>query len=279
MKNIFILVLINLCALGNLTGQTGINTTAPLKPLHIDAAKDNSAIPTISEKQNDVVVDQTGRMGIGVENPAVKLDLRSGTNVGIIGIGNTTQSAAAVQGGAMRYNPTLQVLEYSDGVAWHPLANSPPPKAMLVAKKNTAQTVTQNNASQYITGWDVQDSDGGAIFDAGTGIFTAPRDGFYIVSFNVTFASATIANNSRVETIVETNQAANNNPTFISVNAYTGWQGGALPNNFTSGSCNAIFNLQAGSTIRFRVWHNLGGNRSIHIASSGDYNSLSISEL
>ncbi|MDR6967336.1 hypothetical protein J2X31_001343 [Flavobacterium arsenatis] len=259
--------------------QTGVGTLNPQGALRIDGAKDNNPVgaPTVAQAANDVMVTTSGQLGVGVVNPVTKVDLRSATNRGIIGVGPNTQTAVAAGAGAIRYFTATGLLHYSDGENWIPLPLSAPPKALVLANKSVAQSISQNSTTQYVTSW-LGVTDSGGHFNHGTGIFTAPRDGFYVVSFSVTIDSNTIPNNTRFETIIESNTATDNIQTFKSVNSYPAFQSGTTANR-VAGNCSAIFNLKAGNTIRFRIWHNLGGNRAISTINNGTDNSISISEL
>ncbi len=74
MKNFFFLVLIP----ATFSAQMGINTNKPQQLFHIDGAKDNKQIPLSSAMiDNDVVVTNTGRMGIGELAPSVKMNIKS----------------------------------------------------------------------------------------------------------------------------------------------------------------------------------------------------------
>lgn len=257
---------------GKLTAQTGVLTLDPVHALHIDAADDNAATPTATQLQNDVVVTTAGNLGVGVLNPVTKVDLRSTDQKGIIGVGqNTGQTAAAAGGGAMRYN-TGGYLEYSDGEKWIALPLTAPDKALVNATKSSSQNIANNTETQII-GWNTSVNIGGH-FDGS--VFTAPRDGFYLVSFNITLASANIANSSFIETIIESDQTTNNIPVYRTINSYPAFQASTI-SNFVSGNCNAIFQLEAGKQIRFKVRHTLGGVRST--LNNGIFNNISISEL
>ncbi|SFN95147.1 hypothetical protein SAMN05421594_4849 [Chryseobacterium oleae] len=256
--------------------QTGVFTKDPMQTFHVDAAKDNTIVPPATPQiLNDVVVTSDGKLGVGLLNPITKVDVRSADQKGIIGLGTSTQTAAAAGGGAIRYNAG-NIIQYSDGVAWHNLPMTLPPKALVLANKSIALSLT-NNATTQVDGWSVL-TDAQSNFTASSGTFTAPRNGFYIVSFNITLSDANIAQNSRIETIIESNTATNNIQTYRSVNSYPAWDVSTV-NNIVGGNCTAIFNLSAGNTIQFKVFHNFGGNRSINTANSGTNNSISIYEL
>ncbi|MDP9959734.1 hypothetical protein [Chryseobacterium lathyri] len=254
--------------------QTGIFTKDPMQTFHIDGAKDNSSVPPSAPQiLNDIVVTSDGKLGVGLLNPKTKVDVRSADQKGIIGLGTSTQTAAAAGGGAIRYS-NGNIIQYSDGVSWHSLPMALPPKAVVLANNNSSLALT-NNATTLVNGWSVV-TDSQSNFNGTT--FTAPRNGFYIVSFSITLADGNIAQNSRIETIIESNTATNNIQTYRSVNSYPAWDVNTV-NNIVGGNCTAIFNLSAGNTIQFKVFHNFGGNRSINTANTGTNNSISIYEL
>lgn len=256
--------------------QTGIFTKDPLQSFHIDGAKDNKGIPpSTNQILNDIVVTSDGRLGVGILNPKTKVDLRSADQKGIIGLGTNSQTAAVAGGGALRYS-TGNIIQYSDGTAWHNLPMSLPPKSLVLANKSSAQNFTNNSTTQ-VGGWSIV-SDDQSNFNADSGTFTAPRNGFYIVSFNITLADANIAQNSMIETIIESNTATNNIQTYRSVNSYPAWDISTV-SNIVGGNCTAIFNLSTGNTIQFKVFHNFGLTRGINTANGGTNNSISIYEL
>ncbi|WP_306619828.1 hypothetical protein [Chryseobacterium ginsenosidimutans] len=264
--------------------QTGFFTPNPVHPLQIDAAKDNGATPDATKLSNDVVVTSAGNLGLGVLNPVTKVDLRSvsPTN-GIIGVGSNTQTAAVAGGGAIRYN-AAGFLDYSDGEQWIALPLTAPTKALVNGYIDTGVSVP-SGTSTIITGWK-------EAFDAGTStsnpngdfnnsIFTAPRDGFYLVSFSITLTSNSIARNSYIETAIESvlgsgTGMATTIPKFITVNSYPAYQA-TIISNFISGNCNAIFQLKAGNQIQFSVKHTTGSARNT--VSDRTLNNFSISEL
>lgn len=258
-----------------INGQIGIYTKNPLQPFHIDSGKDNSDTPTASQILNDVVVTPDGKLGVGLLNPRTKVDLRSADQKGIIGLGTSNQTPAAAGPGAIRYS-TGNIIQYSDGVGWHDLPMTLPPKALVLANKSSNQSFA-NNATTTVSGWSVL-TDSQSDFNGTTGTFTARRAGFYIVSFNISLAEANIAQNSRIETIIESNSSTNNIQTYRSVNSYPAWDVSTV-SNIVGGNCTAIFNLSAGNTIQFKVYHNLGGSRNIDTANNGTNNSISIYEL
>ncbi|MBB6372289.1 hypothetical protein [Chryseobacterium shigense] len=257
--------------------QVGFYTTTPAQPLHIDAGKDNGSAPDATKISNDVVITSEGQVGVGLLNPVTKVDLRSSSDQRIIGLGSATQSPSAAGGGALRYN-TGGFLEYSDGEQWIALPLTAPTKALVNASKGSAQSIP-SATSTVITGWtETVDLGAGAggDFDPTNGIFKAPRDGFYLVSFNITLANGNIPKNTFIEAAIESNQNTDNIPVFKTINSYPAFQAGAV-SNFISGNCNAIFNLKKDDTIKFSVRHNIGSARNT--LNDSKLNNLSISEL
>ena len=82
---------------------------------------------------NGIYVASTGKVGIGNNAPNANLDIRtSPTNtsdpgVGFLGVGTTTSSASSAGAGAIRYNPSNSMIEYSNGTSWQSLAPGNPP--------------------------------------------------------------------------------------------------------------------------------------------------------
>ena len=74
------------------------------------------------------VYNTTGKVGIGNSAPNAKLDVRTSPisttdpGEGFIGIGTTVVSAASAGAGALRFNTTSDLIEFSNGVNWLSLA-------------------------------------------------------------------------------------------------------------------------------------------------------------
>lgn len=259
------------------TAQVGFFTPTPAQPLHIDAGKDNGSAPDATKISNDVVITSDGQIGIGILNPVTKVDLRSSNDQRIIGLGSNTQTPSAAGAGAIRYNAG-GFLEYSDAEQWIALPLTAPTKALVNASKGTAQSIP-SAASTTITGWTETVDLGSVIggdFDPVNGIFKAPRDGFYLVSFNITLANGNIPKNTFIEAAIESSQSTDNIPVFKTINSYPAFQAGAV-SNYIGGNCNAIFNLKKDNTIKFSVKHNIGSARNT--LNDSKLNNLSISEL
>ncbi|MDP9960827.1 hypothetical protein [Chryseobacterium lathyri] len=80
MKNKFIILLAMSSSLF-LFSQVGINTPNPQGTFHIDGAKDNPAtgIPSVIQQANDMVVTNTGDLGVGITVPTTKMHIVSNT--------------------------------------------------------------------------------------------------------------------------------------------------------------------------------------------------------
>lgn len=265
---------------GTIAAQTGVLTQNPSTPLHIDAADDNTATISTAQAANDVVVTTAGNLGVGVLAPVTKVDLRSADQKGIIGLGTNTQTAAAAGAGAIRYNATTLKLEYSDGANWIPLAQTAPTKVSISGTTASGQTVN-NNFNTRIGSWTLS-GDTESTFNSTNNDFTAPRAGFYLVSFSITLgpntgAAGNINNSTFIETAIETSGApATTIPKFITVNSYPAFQASTI-RNYISGNCNGIFYLNQGSKIFFTVKHTTGGTRTV--LNDATLNNFSIQEL
>jgi len=92
------------------------------------------------------VYNTTGNVGIGNNAPNAKLDLRTSPTsttdpgAGYIGIGTTISTAASAGAGAVRFNASTGMIEYSNGTAWQSLAPGNAP-AYAQFRGNAYQTV------------------------------------------------------------------------------------------------------------------------------------------
>ncbi|BAP32083.1 uncharacterized protein CHSO_3046 [Chryseobacterium sp. StRB126] len=251
--------------------QVGIQTSNPKGILHIDGAKDNPANDDLSAVQvaNDIIINKTtGFIGAGVLNPKVKLDMRSAGNENALGLSTTTMSAVDAGAGAVRYDvantPVGPKIEVSDGAVWHK-AYIAPQKAVVVARKISSQSITQNTATN-INNWNIV-RDMSNSFDASSGIFTAPRDGTYTFLLTFNFNGAIINDGSRVES-----QFYNTTSNTILASVYktfgqsmTGTADDANSTRSTQagGSSTVTLTLTAGTKVATRLWHNLISSGSV----------------
>ena len=224
---------------GKTFAQTGTGTINPQAAFHIDAAKDASDTP--DHIANDVVVTAAGNLGVGLLSPVTRVDLRSADQKGILGVGINTQSAlaAGAGAGAIRYNDTTKFLEYSDGDQWIPLPLNPPTKVLINATNNSGMSVPSGtvNSTAITNGWNETGDSENAFTN---GVFTAPRDGFYLVSFSITLGPSTgnIPNNTYIETAIEGVALTGTTtiPIFKTINSYPAYQVN-VKQNYISGNC------------------------------------------
>ena len=149
------------------SAQMGVGTHNPTNPVEIKTDAGN------------VIVDNTGKVGVLVAGPKVAMDLRSSGSNGSVAIGNTDQTAATAGAGAVRYvsSPAIGVLgylEFSDGTNWVSFFPYGKPRIVVMANKTTqntevfegpdsgSKTGLMQRRSSYLTNWTEKlDSDSG----------------------------------------------------------------------------------------------------------------------
>ncbi|GEN70639.1 MULTISPECIES: hypothetical protein [Chryseobacterium] len=271
----------------------GINNPNPANSIEINT----------TEK---VIIDKTGKIGVGVATPKMAIDLRNGAN-GSMAIGMTNQTAAEAGAGAMRYNPSPAIgvqgyIEYSDGTVWVPILPYGKPRIVVMAEKtNNNSTVFETGlwpignytdgipgrSSAYLTSWaEKLDSDSGqprTNFDPATGEFIAPRSGVYYATF--TFALApnqvnTSSGQNQTEAIWEVRNSSNTVIQRIKTNNGYPQDTGVAPNAVIVGSaCTASLYLNAGDKLRPFVWINVSWDPDKRpLLNTGGYNVLTIVE-
>lgn len=73
------------CGASLFAQQTGVNTKNPQGAFHVDAKKNNPAAgtPTAAEVDDDLIVDNDGKVGVGILAPITRLHFKSATAGGI----------------------------------------------------------------------------------------------------------------------------------------------------------------------------------------------------
>src|SRR5699024_6080205 len=164
--------------------RTGVQTRKPQGALHVDGKGNNpkTGIPNNSQSNDDIIITDEGKIGVGTLTPEAGLDLRSSANDNAFGLGTTNMAASEAGAGALRYEENNKRLEFSDGVVWSS-SYVAPTKTAVVAQILDSRDIP---GDQFTTldNWVVQ-TDLTNSFNPSTGVFTAPRDGYY--SFFLTY--------------------------------------------------------------------------------------------
>lgn len=315
MKNIIIYFSFYLFTFSaTINAQVGVGIEQPKGIFHVDPLRNTTDVAS-STTDDFLVQDVTGNVAIGNNSPKVKLDVR-GAAENAIGLGNTNQTAVQAEEGAIRYNTTLQKIQYSNGIEWNDVIVNPLVKSVFIATKNSQEVVCYAQGGEspgtysgmphrtpcYLTSWTQKynNSGDGGTFNTTTGEFTAKRDGVFTATFTFALESGRIrawngssnaVDNNQIEAIwrlkdtngVEINavKCANSFPSDSRNNVN---DAGSAP---AASSCTASFYMQNGQKIRPEAWIDLDpGNRKLfNSTSTGSgatltsyYNNLTIVE-
>lgn len=141
-------------------------------------------------KGNDVY-NTSGKIGIGTNAPNAKLDIRTSPTsttdpgTGFIGIGTTTSAASAAGAGALRYNASNGLIEFSNGTSWLSLA---PGNTPMYAQFSS-------NAGQYFNSigtkmlFQTTNINVGSMSNANNGTIYLPAGRIYRVDLNLGWAN------------------------------------------------------------------------------------------
>lgn len=291
--------LLSLSMINAQQNNVGINTKTPQGALHIDPQKNTPASgSTDSQTKDDFIVTNTnGWVGIGNLSPKVRVDLRNPENDNALAVGDTNQTAAAAGKGAIRYvvDGSTGHIEYSNGVEWVRLKNTQTTKSVVIATKTSPKSAMYeaggnassqnpsctiatsmsgkcyidgipNRTSAFLTDWTSKvDNNVGGSFDPTTGIFTANREGTFTATFTFATESGKLRSyttyTNQIEAIWRVYNAAGTE--INSVKCANTFPSDSRDDNNTSGSvkvgssCTASIKLNPGEYIRPALWVDL----------------------
>lgn len=262
-------------------GQIGINNIDPKASLDVTSTETNQSHIVFNV---DIPTNHNGALNIynngnitmqQDQSSFVKFDLRNRLTNGesSIGIGYTDLSATEAQAGAIRYNPTYQALEYSDGLNWNRLQTNPT-KGFVIANNSSGQRMSNipsflayyESLKNWTSVYDQTNS-----FNPSNGIFTAPHTGLYSVSATATFDNISVRQGGQYEVIINGN---NGGSEFKSVVPYLT----AVTSGRISNMAQTILYLTAGQTIEVYVYFNLF-DRAPSLYTDASFNTLTIAEM
>ena len=263
--------------------QVGINidTNVPSATLDIVSKENTTDKIALQIKNHDGkdVLRVLDNANTGVANmPKARMDIRnpvSATNPGegYIGIGTTSVTAPTAGAGAMRYNEVDKRLEYSNGIYWYmfqPVAA----KSLVVAAKSLSTNSIANNASVTINGWE-KSVDVNNNFNASTGIFTAPRNGVYMISATLGFNLSDQYKGWLEAVVVVKNSSGIVQAKYFNVSPADG--GGYI---LTPGTSIALsIPLLQGQTIELQAANHTGVNTGLRYDVGTDYSSRGFNNL
>src|SRR5690606_1219053 len=249
--------------------------------MHIGDRNSNQAMEVKTSGANTIVTTD-GKMGVQMDAPILKLDLRSLTEEGTLALGWTDQTAAQAGKGALRYNPTVTwggvhgFIEYSDGTVWVPFYPKGKPRIVVMAEKNNNDVrvdgpsfVTAGHytggvpprTSTYPTNWtekvDMDSGTPGNYFDPTRGEFKAPRTGMYLATFTFALEKAPVQHEEHnyweaIWQVIDKN--GNHRYDIKSNNGYPS-DSGSSPNGVVVGSyCTGMLYLEEGDIARPFIW-------------------------
>ena len=139
---------------------------------------------------NDVY-NLSGKVGIGNTAPNAKLDIRTSPTsttdpgAGYIGIGTTTSAASTAGAGALRYNSSNSLIEFSNGTTWLSLA---PGNTPMYAQFQGNTTQTFNTVGTKMN-FQTTNINVGSMSISGNNTITLPAGRIYRVDINLGWAN------------------------------------------------------------------------------------------
>lgn len=255
--------------------QVGIGTTDAKAILHIDSAESDKMLRIENSDNREIfTILQNGNIGIGVENPTVKVDLRESTNSnGAVAIGTTKKEASEVGPGVLRYDEESAHIHYSDGVEWRPLA-AVLPSPCVTAINNYEEGYYPSNEFTVLSGFEVL-NDTHDSFEASTSTFTAPVDRLYVLSFTISFKHGLPI---LKDTVLEGIWVSSSGQAIKCIQSYP--QSGRGQVCIT---CAGTLHLKKGETVTPQIRHSLEGSRTLRVEARGsstvsglDFNRIAI---
>ena len=240
MKKIFTLGLLCCGLFTTAQAQTeavGINTENPQGVLHIDGASNNPA-----SAADDVVIDASGQMGVGVAAPAAKVHIYSDTPGQALRIADGTQGDGKVLVSDADGKASWTT---ASGAWWHAaLFFSTPGSSAYVYMNGSGSTALKDYADSTIS----SASEGNV--DATAGTITVPFTGKYKITLSAHFMSnRTGLNHYKCTVIIQLTRGG----TPSNLWSPSAWGGRSATG--TNPSFSAIFNLEAGDVLRVLLEH------------------------
>lgn len=210
MKKLIILIITVISV--TVFGQVGINTQNPKQIFHVDGQKDNppTGNPTEADQLNDVVITENGQIGVGKISPTEKIDVKG--NIALSSDGNEASSIKFYENSENGSNKitvkapetfdtdrniTLPSNEPKNGyvlitnasgnTSWGAVNPSLTTLASIALKANGVSIQTGAGSGVYTNLRFFQPfnevvTDTNGVFNVGTGTYTAPQPGNYLIT-------------------------------------------------------------------------------------------------
>lgn len=248
--SLFIFFLIN-----SINAQVGINRDHPTSTFDIAVGTNKQHALKVYNTKKDLVfnINREGFIGLGIDNSSSLISM--GLNDGAIGIGSSLLTALEAGSGAIKYNSIDQHLYYSDGNNWNPISSKVLP-LYTVANLENSNILFPTDVKTQVTGFTIIYENNNAFID---GIFTAPRDGSYIFSYNLGFNLTSVLAGSYIEMELSILPSSNDTgvPRILSLKSRKTYY--VTANNMEPfAAITTTATLKAGEKVISYVYHNLG---------------------